>query len=317
MARTGGDFVPGPGNGAAGWELTVMDLHTLGREQLTHNQEQEFLPHFSPDGTRLLYTRFARGGYGIEDAQSYVTVYDFATATPRDLTNTGRDAYPVWSPDGSRIAFLSTRDFAANRGGPALWLMNADGSDPREVGRPAGGSKDVLWGDIAWSNQDWILIVVAETGASGDCFKTRLDKMRPDGTERTQVTDGGPNCTPAGREQSGDADPAFSPDGATVYTSRGFPYSSPGLPGSTVRKLYAVASDAWYPGKPEEDLSDSSAPDCIDGVPKASPDARRILVFRGCAGERFGLTVTDPGGLHRTWIAEGFGADWNPAWRPR
>lgn len=298
-------------------ELTVMDLDTLGREQLTHNDEQEFLPHFSPDGTRLVYTRFTSGGYGVENALSRVTVYDFATRTTRDLTDTGTDSYPVWSPDGSRIAFLSTRDFAQGRGGAALWVMNADGSDAHEIGHPAATVFDFVWGDLAWSSQDWILFVVAEKGANGDCFKTRLDKMRPDGTQRTQVTDGGPSCTPPGREQSGDADPGFSPDGATIYTSRGFPHAPPGMHGSTVRKLYAVSSDAWCPGKAERDLSDRAAPDCVEGVPKVSPDGRRVLFFRACAGERTGLTVTDASGSYRTWIADGFGPDWNPARSPR
>lgn len=311
MAPTGAQSAPGSGTTPGAWELVVMNLDGSGRKQVTHNQEQEFLPHFSPDGTRLLYTRFTTGGYDVQSSLSRVTLYDFATESTRDLTDTGKDSYPVWSPDGSRIAFLSTRD-----GYQALWVMNADGSDAHEIGHPSGANLDVAWGDIAWSSQNWILFVVADKGASGACFKTRLDKVRPDGKQRTQVTEGGPNCTPPGMEQSGDADPGFSADGATIYTSRGFPSSSPGLPGTTIRKLYAISSDAWYPGKLERDLSRASAPDCVEGVPKGSPDSTRILLFRACAGERAGVTVTDTTGSYRTWIADGFGPDWNLAWKP-
>ncbi|MEO8451358.1 MAG: hypothetical protein ABI647_16305, partial [Gemmatimonadota bacterium] len=110
-----------------------------------------------------------------------------------------------------------------------------------------------------------------------------------------------------------DADPGFSADGATIYTSRGFPSTPPGIPGGTIRRLYAVTSDAWSLGKPERDLSLASAPDCIEGVPKGSPDGTRVLLFRACAGERFGVTVADFAGSYRTWIADGFGPDWNPA----
>ena len=297
--------------GIRGYELVAMNLDSTNRRQLTDNQEQEFLPHFSPDGTRLLYTWFTSGGYGVERSQSRVTIYDFATRSTRDLTNTGKDSYPVWSPDGSQIAFLSTRD-----GYQALWVMNADGSDAHEIGHPTGGNLDFVWGDIAWSSQNWILFVVAEKGRSDTCFKTRLDKIRPDGTQRMKVTDGGPNCTPAGMEQNGDADPGFSADGGTIYTSRGFPYRPSGMPSATVRKLYAVSSDAWYPGKPEHDLSLSTAQDCIEGVPKGSPDGTRILLFRACARESAGVTVTDTAGTYRTWIANGFGPDWNPVWKP-
>lgn len=311
MAPTGSQLVPGSPIDPGAWELVVMDLDGSGRMQITRNREQEFLPHFSPDGTRLLYTRFTRGGYGVDGSLSRVTVYDFATGSTRDLTDTGKDSYPVWSPDGSRIAFLSARD-----GHQALWVMDADGSDAHEVGRPSGDDLDLSWGDIAWSSQGWLLFVVAEKGTSGTCFKARLDKIRPDGAQRTRVTDGGPNCTPAGMEQSGDADPGFSADGATVYTSRGSPSSPPGMPGATARKLYAVSSDAWYPGKGERDLSLAAAADCVEGVPKGSPDGTRILLFRACAGERAGVTVTDTAGSYRTWIADGFGPDWNPLGRP-
>lgn len=310
MAPTGAQPVPGSAVPEI-WELVVMNLDGSGRKQVTHNQEQEFLPHFSPDGTRLLYTRYTKGGYGVEASLSRVTVYDFATGSTRDLTDTGKDSYPVWSSDGRRIAFLSTRD-----GYQALWVMNADGSEAHEIGHPSGPDLDFVWGDIAWSSQDWILFVVAENVMNGACFKTRLDKIRPDGTQRTQVTDGGPNCTPAGMEQSGDADPGFSADGARIYTSRGFPFSAPGMPGQTVRKLYALSSEAWYSGKPEQDLSLSSAPDCVEGVPKESPDGRRVLLFRACAGESAGITVTDSAGSYRSWIADGFGPDWNPVWKP-
>lgn len=314
MAPTGAAPVPG-GAGAADWEIAVMDLDGSGREQLTHNREQEFLPHFSPDGTRLLYTRFTAGGYGTPNSKHRVTIYDFATRTTRDLTTGDIESYPVWSPDGTRIAFL--HDLSSGPG-PALWIMNADGSGAHEITRPAGGDFDKVFGDLAWSSQDWILFVVAEVGVNGTCFKTRLDKIRPDGTQRTKVTDGGPNCTPPGMEQSGDADPGFAADGATIYTSRGFPYAPPGLPGATVRKLYAASSDAWYPGKPERDLSLASEPDCVEGVPKGSPDGTRILLFRICGlGKPSGVMVTDANGSSRTRIADGFAPDWNPTWKGR
>lgn len=313
MAPTGSQIVPDTGADAGAWELVVMNLDGSGRRRITDNDEQEFLPHFSPDGTRLLYTRFLSGGYGIPGAESRVTVYDFATGTTRDLTETGRDSYPVWSPDGSRIAFLSARDFPDGR--HALWVMNADGSDAHEIGRPSGEPSDFEWGDIAWSSRDWILFVALENDAGNTCFKARLDVVRPDGTERTQVTDGGPSCTPPGLEQNGDADPGFSADGATIYTSRGLPDRPPGIPGGTIRRLYAVSSDAWDPDKPEKDLSLASAPDCIEGVPKNSPDGAHVLLFRLCAGEQPGVYVTDDQGSFRTRVADGFGPDWNPVAR--
>ncbi len=299
--------------GIRGFELVAMNLDGTIRRQLTDNDRQEFLPHFSPDGTRLVYTMFSTGGYGESGSQSDVGIYDLARGTEANVTNTGKDSYPVWSPDGSRIAFLSMRDKALP--GPRLWIMNADGSQAHELAGPSGAADDEVWGDIAWSNRDWILFVVAQN--VDGCFKTRLDKIRPDGSGRTQITDGGPNCTPPGMEQSGDADPGFSADGLTIYTSRGFPRPPAGASASlTERKLVALSNEAWFPGKPETDLSLLSQPSCIEGVPKASRDGKRILLFRACFDEPHGIGgiyVTDTAGSYRAWIADGFGPDWNPA----
>ena len=50
-------------------------------------------------------------------------VYDRTTATETNLTDTGDAIQAVRSPDGQQIAWgLYSND--------ALWLMNADGSDP-------------------------------------------------------------------------------------------------------------------------------------------------------------------------------------------
>jgi hypothetical protein len=304
-----------PTLGAQGSELVMMNLDGSERVQITHNQLMEFLPHFSPDATRVIYTKYTTGSYGSSDATSVVAVTDLTTMTETELTTTGKDGYPVWSPDGSRIAFLSMRA-AGGRPSADLWMMNADGSDQHRISGPAYTDDDAVWGDIAWSSDDWILFVVAQQPA-GPCFKARLDKIRPDATARTKVTDGGPSCTPMGYEQSGDADPGFSADGKTIYSSRGLPMHPGGSPppNQTERRLYSFSSDAWSAGKPEVDLALPSEPECIEGVPKGSPDGKRILEYRACfvqPSEKRGIVVTDTAGSYRTFIADGFGPDWNP-----
>jgi Tol biopolymer transport system component len=313
---SGGPFPPGPGS--VPWEIAVMNLDGSGAKQLTSDGKFKFLPHFSPDGSKLVYAKYAVGGYGDPSAVMDAFVYDLAGGVETQITHSGNVVSIVWSPDGTRMAFISYTD-------SSLWLMNADGTNPQLLLQPSGAPQDLRFGDTAWSSDNWILFSVAQNVEN--CFKVRLDKIRPDGSGRTPVTGGGPNCTPQGFEQSGDADPGFSPDGQTIYSSRGLPampvgypvpaggFTLANAPWPTERKLYAFSSDAWTPGKTEVDLSLPAEPSCIEGVPKASPDGTRVLLFRICfdtGSPVGGIYLTDTAGSYRTYVTQGFGPDWNP-----
>src|SRR5262249_13194684 len=121
-----------PELGPQGFELVMMNLDGSSRVQLTDNSVMEFLPHFSPDATKVLYTKFKTGSYGTTST-TVVAEVDITTRVETELTSTGMEAQPVWSPDGSRIAY---------GGGGQLWVMNADGSDPHAIGMPSGAVDD-------------------------------------------------------------------------------------------------------------------------------------------------------------------------------
>ena len=63
----------------------------------------------------------------------------------RRLTQSaGLDVGPSWSPDGAQIAFLSARN-----GKRALWVMAADGSEPRRLTT----RDDIILSRPAWLNK--------------------------------------------------------------------------------------------------------------------------------------------------------------------
>ena len=77
---------------------TFMDMETVSS------------PAISPDGSQIV---FSRGWVDkVKDqARSNIWIVDTAGTRLRELTRgSWRDSAPVWSPDGSRIAFLSDRD---------------------------------------------------------------------------------------------------------------------------------------------------------------------------------------------------------------
>ena len=63
-------------------------------------------PQFSPDGGKLLVT--------IEEAMSELWRYDIAPGTLTQLTFDSGAKFPVWSPDGQRVAFSSSKTGALN-----------------------------------------------------------------------------------------------------------------------------------------------------------------------------------------------------------
>jgi hypothetical protein len=235
-----------------------------------------------------------------------LAVLDLATLQETVLTHDGVSEQPAWSPDGTRIV----HNTYSNMG---MWVMNADGSNATLLGQPSGAQSDLQWADPLWSSDNWIYFVV-EQNING-CLNVRIDRLRPDGTARTQITNGGTQCSLPNHEPAGDADPGISPDGSTLYSSRGLASDVPGLPGHTLRHLYTFSSAPYTPGKVETDLTATLKPNCIAGVPKVSPHGSQVAVFLLCPADpaHYGTWLTTPTGSSYTFVMPGFGADWNPA----
>ena len=128
------------------------------------------------------------------------TLYAFDRASPSRLTpltqdTTATQTDPAPSPDGSSIAYITDRD-----GNAEIYLMNADGSNPRRLTNTTAAENSPTW------TPDGSKIVYASNAAEGTTAMFHLWIMNADGSNPRQLTQG----------LQSDFQPAVSPDGGTI-----------------------------------------------------------------------------------------------------
>ena len=118
--------------------IFVVEVATKQVRQLTQGDTDEHSIDWSPDGKEILFAS------NREPNQDELFNYDLfalrvADNSIRRLTATEYNEYePLWSPDGKRIVYRGTRrgltDRETTMEDTHVWVMNADGSDRREIG---------------------------------------------------------------------------------------------------------------------------------------------------------------------------------------
>ncbi len=99
-------------------EIYVANNDGSGKRRLTDRPAGDWLPAWSPDGTRIV---FCSDHHAIGEDRNQLYVMDADGSNLTRLTYTeGNDEHPSWSPDGSRIAFHGWGDLA---------VIDADGSN--------------------------------------------------------------------------------------------------------------------------------------------------------------------------------------------
>ena len=168
-----------------GWdgeELYVMAADGSNVRRLTRRLGSEGVPAWSPDGTKIAFTRHPVGD---QEGRGDIYVIQPDGTNLQRLTRDARAARPSWSPDGKKIAFMG----GGHDEGSEIYVMDADGANiQRLTHRPgADGAPD-------WSPDGSEIVFNflgegnAETGEEHGIYV-----IGADGTNLRRLTAGGRN----------------------------------------------------------------------------------------------------------------------------
>lgn len=177
---------PPPGNGRLAFvsidRVIVANPDGTGTWPLRWGPTAE-ADSWAPDGTRLL----------VDDGNDVFAV-DPDGGNRRQLTTSpAYDGQAAYSPDGRRIAFVSTRDGSAR-----IWVMNADGTDPHTITSNFPGANRPTWSPDGRE--------IAFAVGYSDIWITSAE-----GIGARRLVDG--SVEPA-------FEPSWSPDGRTIAVAR-------------------------------------------------------------------------------------------------
>jgi Tol biopolymer transport system component len=119
------------GSGRRVDDIFAVDRNGLNMKQLTTADGVDDMPRYAPRGNLIAYRRYtaspSRGDIWLmaADGTNRINLTD-------DLAGTLMIGEPAWSPDGTRIAFVTRENVAAGTT-TSIWTMRADGSDKRRI----------------------------------------------------------------------------------------------------------------------------------------------------------------------------------------
>lgn len=179
-------------------EIYVMNADGTGQTNLTGYSKLDAWPSWSPDGMKILYYSLRAVSLHIEEIEPKLVLENLEVvamnADGTDVVNLSRnmatDQLPLWSPDGTKIAFQSDRD-----GVGEIFVMNSDGSNQRNItNNPAAD------GWPCWSPDGTRIAFVSSRDSDMEIFVVNVDGSSLTKLTNNSAWDGGPTWSSDGTQ---------------------------------------------------------------------------------------------------------------------
>jgi Tol biopolymer transport system component len=272
-------------------DIFVMSSNGKAQKNVTKTSPDDANPDWTPDGSKITYdvggaqvfeanqdgtgkTALVPGGYeaawsstgkiaysaSVEPSNSEIFVANADGGGAHNVTNAPGydDDSAVWSPDGTKIAFVRFYGSAGE-----IFVMNADGSGQADLtNNPAND------GDPTWSPDGSKIAFTTDRGPTGD---NDVFVMNADGRGQADLTNNPAN----------DGDPTWSPDGSKIaFTTDRGPTGD--------NDVFVMNAD----GSGQTDLTNSPAnesdPDWqpLPGATPAAPGPTRLCKVPNLVGQK-------------------------------
>jgi dipeptidyl aminopeptidase/acylaminoacyl peptidase len=242
-------------------------------------------PQLSPDGHWVVYT-VATPDFDANHLVKNIWIVSVSGGEPHQMTQGGSDERARWSPDGERLAFLSSRDGTAQ-----VYEESLSGGDPVKITSLSGGADNELWSP----DGKWIEFT---SNVYPDCKDDACNAARDAAKDKNKVK-------------------------ARVYEKLLYRHWNAWSDGKRSH-LFVVASDGGTPRDLTPGADYDVPPFSLDGAEAIafSPDSRELCFTANSDknpalstnGDLFTVPVGDSAGPKR--ITSNPGDDWGPAYSP-